>query len=190
MERSVCAARRDRPLPVGAGGGRCRDRLKGPPEVPMAIKYGRPVDIRSIPLPVENTAPADRLDLTVRMRRNRRSEWARRMVREHVLTTDDLIWPLFVMDGENARAPVRLDAGRRAAFGRSSGPRSRARGKADHPLHRALSLHRPATARRNRQRSAQSRQSGVPRHPRHQKGSAGDRHSLRRRARSFHQPRP
>src|SRR5690348_6365487 len=28
------------------------------------------------------------------------------MVREHVLTTDDLIWPLFVMDGENARTPV------------------------------------------------------------------------------------
>ena len=40
------------------------------------------------------------------MRRNRRSEWARRMVRENALTTDDLIWPLFVMDGDNARAPV------------------------------------------------------------------------------------
>ena len=40
------------------------------------------------------------------MRRNRRAEWARRMVREHTLTTDDLIWPLFVMDGNNARTPV------------------------------------------------------------------------------------
>jgi porphobilinogen synthase len=28
------------------------------------------------------------------------------MVRENVLTTDDLIWPLFVMDGTRARAPV------------------------------------------------------------------------------------
>src|SRR3954467_7000212 len=28
------------------------------------------------------------------------------MVREATLTTDDLIWPLFVMDGQNARAPV------------------------------------------------------------------------------------
>jgi porphobilinogen synthase len=72
----------------------------------MAIKYGRPVDIRSFRLPAEATEPADRLDLTVRMRRNRRSEWARRMVREHVLTADDLIWPLFVMDGENVRMPV------------------------------------------------------------------------------------
>src|SRR5690242_12944176 len=28
------------------------------------------------------------------------------MVREHMLTTADLIWPLFVMDGNNARMPV------------------------------------------------------------------------------------
>jgi porphobilinogen synthase len=28
------------------------------------------------------------------------------MVREHVLTTDDLIWPLFIVDGANTRAPV------------------------------------------------------------------------------------
>ena len=28
------------------------------------------------------------------------------MVRENQLTTDDLIWPLFIMDGNNARAPV------------------------------------------------------------------------------------
>jgi porphobilinogen synthase len=40
------------------------------------------------------------------MRRNRRSDWTRRMVCENVLTTGDLIWPLFVMDGDNARTPV------------------------------------------------------------------------------------
>jgi porphobilinogen synthase len=28
------------------------------------------------------------------------------MVREHVLTADDLIWPLFLIDGENKRVPV------------------------------------------------------------------------------------
>ena len=52
--------------------------------------------------------PRNPLDLTVRMRRNRRAEWARRMVRECVLTTDDLIWPLFLVDGQNTRTPVRL----------------------------------------------------------------------------------
>ena len=70
----------------------------------MAIKFGRPIDIRDRLAPAE-TAPAP-LDLTVRMRRNRRSDWARRMVRENVLTADDLIWPIFVMDGDNARTAV------------------------------------------------------------------------------------
>jgi len=72
----------------------------------MAIKFGRPIEARSRLTPVEASAPADRLDLAIRLRRNRRSEWARRMVRENVLTTNDLIWPLFVMDGENVRHPV------------------------------------------------------------------------------------
>jgi len=74
----------------------------------MAIKFGRPIEARTRPTPVETGAPADasRLDLATRMRRNRRSDWARRMVRENVLTTDDLIWPLFIMDGQNARAPI------------------------------------------------------------------------------------
>jgi len=74
----------------------------------MAIKFGRPIESRTRFTTVE-TSPAaenERLDLAVRMRRNRRSEWARRMVREHTLTTDDLIWPLFLMEGDNARSPV------------------------------------------------------------------------------------
>jgi porphobilinogen synthase len=74
----------------------------------MAIKFGRPIESRARFTPVEpnHAAKDEQLDLAVRMRRNRRSEWARRMVRENVLTTDDLIWPLFVMDGTKARVPV------------------------------------------------------------------------------------
>jgi porphobilinogen synthase len=72
----------------------------------MAIKFGRPLE-RTRPWPAEREAPSEhRLDLVIRPRRNRRSEWVRRMVREHVLTTDDLIWPLFVVEGTNVRAPV------------------------------------------------------------------------------------
>jgi porphobilinogen synthase len=73
----------------------------------MAIKFGRPLErsIGFVPITRDDAAPAP-LDLTIRMRRNRRADWARRMVREHVLTTNDLIWPLFVMDGQNARQPV------------------------------------------------------------------------------------
>ncbi len=47
-----------------------------------------------------------RLDLAHRPRRNRKAEWARRLVKEHVLTTNDLIWPLFLVEGEKARVPV------------------------------------------------------------------------------------
>ncbi|HUU72718.1 MAG TPA: porphobilinogen synthase [Burkholderiales bacterium] len=43
---------------------------------------------------------------TRRMRRNRRNDFSRRLVREHVLTPDDLIYPVFVIDGNNRREPV------------------------------------------------------------------------------------
>jgi porphobilinogen synthase len=36
----------------------------------------------------------------VRMRRMRRDDFSRRMMREHVLTTDDLIYPVFIIDGK------------------------------------------------------------------------------------------
>ena len=75
----------------------------------MAIKFGRPIESRVRFTPVEAETPAptsSRLELTTRPRRNRRSEWARRLVRENVLTADDLIWPLFVVDGERKRIPV------------------------------------------------------------------------------------
>jgi porphobilinogen synthase len=41
-----------------------------------------------------------------RMRRLRRTEWSRRLVAESVLTTADLIWPIFLVDGANKREPV------------------------------------------------------------------------------------
>jgi porphobilinogen synthase len=75
----------------------------------MAIKFGRPLQrsIGFVPIePDTHEGASASLDLTIRMRRNRRSDWARRMVCENVLGTGDLIWPLFVMDGDNARTPV------------------------------------------------------------------------------------
>ena len=41
-----------------------------------------------------------------RLRRNRRSDWSRRLVRETALTPDDLIWPIFLMEGKNERSAV------------------------------------------------------------------------------------
>jgi porphobilinogen synthase len=40
------------------------------------------------------------------MRRMRADDFSRRMMRETVLTADDLIWPVFVIEGENASEPV------------------------------------------------------------------------------------
>src|SRR5437879_1023252 len=71
----------------------------------MAIKFGRPIEMRDTPRRPTALSPAP-LDLVTRPRRNRKAEWARRLVRENVLTTDDLIWPLFVVDGHNTRTPV------------------------------------------------------------------------------------
>lgn len=42
----------------------------------------------------------------VRPRRNRRTAWSRRLVAETALSPADLIWPLFVIEGESAREPV------------------------------------------------------------------------------------
>jgi porphobilinogen synthase len=41
-----------------------------------------------------------------RMRRNRRAEWSRRLVRESALSAADLIWPLFLGESGAAREPV------------------------------------------------------------------------------------
>src|SRR5207237_9867436 len=42
----------------------------------------------------------------VRMRRMRRMEFARRMMRENVLSADDLIYPVFIIDGKSRTEKV------------------------------------------------------------------------------------
>jgi porphobilinogen synthase len=42
-----------------------------------------------------------------RMRRNRKSDWSRRLVQENQLTVNDLIWPIFLIEGENTTQPVK-----------------------------------------------------------------------------------
>jgi porphobilinogen synthase len=43
---------------------------------------------------------------TVRMRRMRRDDFSRRLMREHVLTTDDLIYPVFLIEGRQRTQAV------------------------------------------------------------------------------------
>ena len=47
-----------------------------------------------------------RLPLVQRPRRNRKSDWSRRLVRENLLDVSDLIWPVFLVEGEGRRESV------------------------------------------------------------------------------------
>ena len=43
----------------------------------------------------------------VRLRRNRKMEWSRRLVSENNLSADDLIWPIFIREGKNIKEPIK-----------------------------------------------------------------------------------
>ena len=49
--------------------------------------------------------PPRHLPLT-RMRRMRRDDFSRRLMRENTLTADDLIYPVFVLEGENREQEI------------------------------------------------------------------------------------
>ncbi len=65
-----------------------------------------------------------------RMRRMRRDEFSRRLMRETHLSVDSLIYPIFVVEGRGERQPVRLDARHRTLVGRSIAARMRGPGTA------------------------------------------------------------
>lgn len=65
--------------------------------------FPRPAAREAAPATRDQTKP---LGLRHRPRRNRKCDWSRRLVRETVLTTDDLIWPLFVIEGDGKRLAV------------------------------------------------------------------------------------
>ena len=44
---------------------------------------------------------------SVRLRRNRKTEWSRRLVSESNLSPNDLIWPIFIREGKNIKEPVK-----------------------------------------------------------------------------------
>ena len=134
----------------------------------MAIKYGRPIESRL--RPVETEARAAPLELTTRMRRNRKSEWTRRMVRENVLTTDDLIWPLFIVDGARTRVAVPSMPGvERLSVDEAVRAAERA-AKLDIPCLALFPYTDPGLRDDDGQRSAQSGEPGLPGDPRDQEG--------------------
>jgi len=43
---------------------------------------------------------------SIRLRRNRKKEWSRRLVEENSLSTSDLIWPIFICEGKNVKERI------------------------------------------------------------------------------------
>ena len=46
-----------------------------------------------------------------RLRRNRKKEWSRRLVQENTLSSNDLIWPIFICEGKNVKEPIKTMPG-------------------------------------------------------------------------------
>ena len=44
---------------------------------------------------------------STRLRRNRKKDWSRRLVQENNLSTNDLIWPIFICEGKKTKEPIR-----------------------------------------------------------------------------------
>lgn len=86
----------------------CRAEKRFP--VSCAILYYRKASYtrigQTIMSPHQSFSQSDKLDIAHRPRRNRKSDWTRRLVRENRISADDLIWPLFVIEGKGIRQPV------------------------------------------------------------------------------------
>ena len=61
---------------------------------------------RQTPMKPSGARSVDEITNGRRLRRMRKSDWSRRLVQENRLTVDDLIWPIFLVDGKNVREPV------------------------------------------------------------------------------------
>ena len=44
---------------------------------------------------------------STRLRRNRKTDWSRRLVQESSLSVNDLIWPIFIREGKNIKEPIK-----------------------------------------------------------------------------------
>ena len=128
----------------------------------------------------------------VRMRRNRRTHWSRRLVAENRLSVDDLIWPLFVVEGKATRVPVASMPGVERAL---RGPDRRGRASRPPTLGIPAMALFPYTDPKLRDRrrlakpSIRTTSSAARRAPSSEAGARRSASSLRRGARSLHQPR-
>jgi porphobilinogen synthase len=81
-------------------------------ELPAVPTSKQPVSLRAVRAKRESADETRAPDSAgsgfpaTRMRRNRKQDWSRRLTRENALTANDLIWPLFIIDGDAKREAV------------------------------------------------------------------------------------
>ncbi|NMG41208.1 porphobilinogen synthase [Chelativorans sp. ZYF759] len=61
---------------------------------------------RHTPIGTAMQRSVDEITQGRRLRRMRKADWSRRLVQENRLTVDDLIWPVFAIEGENRRESI------------------------------------------------------------------------------------
>ena len=161
------------------------DRLMSSPrEKTVALRTERTKRARGkTPATPEPGFPATRL------RRNRRADWSRRLVRETTLTADDLIWPIFVIEGTHERTAVAACPGSSGCRSTSPSRPPRRRPGSDCRRSRSFPIPIPRCATKRRARRSTRTISSAARCARSRQRRR-DRHHLRRGARSVHQPRP
>lgn len=101
LRHAACAG--DRPVPIVAA-------VSVPPEhTDSSRTFSMSSRTRTTSSAADTGTPPETLSggfPAIRMRRNRKSPWSRRLVAEHRLSASDLIWPMFVVDGDAQRVPV------------------------------------------------------------------------------------
>jgi len=65
-----------------------------------------PATNKFAPAKAAGARSVDEITGSRRLRRMRKADWSRRLVQENRLSVDDLIWPIFVVDGKNVREPI------------------------------------------------------------------------------------
>ncbi len=80
----------------------------------MAYSDDKPVSLRDARMKREQVQAPTSMQAgfpATRLRRNRMADWTRRLVRENILSVNDLIWPIFVLEGSGKREPVEVMPG-------------------------------------------------------------------------------
>ena len=126
----------------------------------------------------------------LRLRRTRAAAWSRALVAETVLTPSDLIWPLFVTEGQGVEEPIATLPGVSRWSVDRIGEQAREARELGIPCIALFPNTPRGAAQRRRARGAQPRQSDLPRGQGGEGGGAGGRRADRRRARSLYRARP